>query len=109
MLNEGQLERFMSEFHVDSISGCWMWDGRTSSMGFAVFELSDNLLIYALEVALAEWCGVPIPPRSIRFDRSLRICRTRLCVCPDTDHAPQAARRAIRREARRAQAQGLLH
>ena len=108
MLNEAQLERFMKEFLVDPIGGCWVWDGRTSSMGFAVFDLGGGLLSYALEVALAEWRGVPIPPRSMPFDRSYRICRTRLCVCPDADHAPQAARRALQREARCARAQALL-
>jgi hypothetical protein len=108
MLNEPQLERFMKEFHVDPIGGCWVWDGRTSSMGFAVFDLGGGLLSYALEVALTEWCGVPIPPKSMPFDRSYRICRARLCVCPDADHAPQAARRALQREARRARAQVLL-
>jgi hypothetical protein len=80
MLSEAQLERFVREFHVHPVSGCWVWDGRTSSMGFAVFDLGGGLLSYALEVALAEWCGVPIPPRSMPFDRSRRICRTRLCV-----------------------------
>jgi hypothetical protein len=67
-----------------------------------------GVLSYALEVALAEWCGVPIPPRSMPFDRSYRICQTRLCVRPEADHAPQAARRAEQREARRARAQALV-
>ena len=29
MMNEAQLERFVKEFHVDPVSGCWM-AGRAS-------------------------------------------------------------------------------
>jgi hypothetical protein len=95
MMNEAQLERFLREFHVDPVSGCWMWDGRTSCLGFAMFDLGGGFLSYALEVARAEWGGVPVPPGHMPLDTSWRFCRSRLCVCPDADHNPQSARRAF--------------
>jgi hypothetical protein len=107
MMNEAQLERFVREFHVDPVSGCWMWDGRTSCLGFAMFDLGGGFLSYALEVARAEWGGVPVPPGHMPLDTSWRFCRNRLCVCPDADHNPQAARRAFRRRNRHTRALNL--
>lgn len=95
MLNEAQLERFVREFHVDPVSGRWVWDGRTSSMGFAMFDVGGGFLSYALEVACAEWGGVPVPPGHMPLDTSWRFCRNRLCMCTDADHNPQSARTAF--------------
>ena len=100
MLNEAQLERFVGEFHVDPVSGCWVWDGRTSCLGFAMFDLGGGFLSYALEVARAEWCDVPVPPGHIPVDTSWRFCRNRLCISDEPvlcatsgDGGRQASRR----------------
>jgi hypothetical protein len=107
MMNEAQLERFVKEFHIDPIGGCWIWDSRTSCLGFAMFDLGGGFLSYAIEVARAEWCGVPVPPGHMPLDTSWRLCRNRLCVCPDVDHNPQSARRAFRRKNRHPRALNL--
>ena len=107
MMNEAQLERFMKEFHIDSVTGCWLWDGRTSDLGFGMFDLGGGFHSYAIEIARAEWSGVPVPPQSLPLDMTWRVCLDRRCVCPDPDHKPHLARRAFNRRMRRALAEGI--
>jgi hypothetical protein len=123
MLNNEQLEQFINNIEVDPITGCWLWRGHTSTMGFAIFTPVDG---YAIEVARAQWGGIPMAKSdSLHMSRTpfsgssmarvdtigvpkFRLCRTRGCVCPDADHDPNPARRAFRRHARAAGARGVL-
>lgn len=69
--------RYLSKFHVDIPTGCWLWTAATIQKGYGQFWY-DGKLQYAHRIAYELLVG-PIP-NGLQLDH---LCRVRNCVNPE--------------------------
>ncbi len=81
-----ELARFLPKFHVDEVTGCWLWDASNTKDGYGQFRQGDKMR-RAHRVSYEHFIG-SIPPGA---DLAHAICETRACVCPDHT-APSTSR-----------------
>lgn len=69
-------DRFWSKCSPCPMSGCWLWIGRTQSIGYGVFDLLDKGVV-AHRVSYGALVGEV--PAGLELDH---LCRVRSCVNP---------------------------
>ena len=98
----------MRNVRVDAASGCWVWTGRRSNVGYAVMTMREDGKIYPRQVHRISWAvfhGRAVPAgRVVAHDY-----RCISCACVNPDHLRATTQAANIRDKRRAERWRLAH
>lgn len=73
------LEQVMAHVHPEPMSGCWLWDARTTPNGYGQAHINERKRTMVIHKALYELERGPVPA-GLQLDHK---CRVRNCVNPD--------------------------